>query len=411
MKKRLTALVCVASLLIVSFAALATPVAAASIRTSTYTHLMGDPYGLGAATLTYTIQTYVDWGDYDKLSVRIQVWASPLAQRAQASATVARIYYTKWLWWFIKHQETVFSSPYIPANPFTASYVDYSWGPNWVANGVQYVLTSTFTSLDWYIEEQEPDYENTLPSIVTPTRDTILTAPWGGVKGFVRNAATNDPLPYATVTVKQSGQVVKVGQTDSLGQYTISYLMPGTYLVTASRTGFYELTTPVTVSQDVYTTRNFQLTPSTGGGGCPFLEVWDGGDYVDEGLLNIHNAEGVDVTYEHTLMTVPEAVNGAYEFRLIEHPKTISDIDQVQLCAIFEDGTVEEFPLISARHSEDGNVLNLLLKSDDCRVEERGADHNGGTSQSIDLKFAGLGPRAEPVAFIFTIEGNNMIVK
>jgi len=147
------------------------------------------------------------------------------------------------------------------------------------------------------------------------------------------------------------------------------------------------------------------------GGGCPYLQVWDGSDYVNEGLLDTHNAEGVDVTYEHTVMTVPEPVNGAYEFRLIEHPKTISDIDQVQLRAILEDGTVEEFPLISAQHSEDGNVLNLLLKSDDRRVEEKGADHNDGTSQSIDLKFAALGPHREPVAFIFTIEGSNMICK
>ena len=147
------------------------------------------------------------------------------------------------------------------------------------------------------------------------------------------------------------------------------------------------------------------------GGGCPFLEVWDGSEYVGEGYLNIHNAEGVDVTYEHVLMTVPESVNGAYEFRLIEHPKTISNIDQVQLHAILEDGTVKELHLISAQHSEDGNVLNLLLKSDDRRVEEKGADHNGGTSQSIGLRFAALGLHTEPVAFIFRIEGYNMYVK
>lgn len=150
--------------------------------------------------------------------------------------------------------------------------------------------------------------------------------------------------------------------------------------------------------------------PSSGWG-CPFLQVWDGSDYVDEGLLNIHNAEGMDVTYEHALMTVPEFVNGAYKFRLVEHPKTISHIDQVQLRAILEDGTVQEFPLISAQHSEDGNVLNLVLKSDDRRVEEKGADLNGGISQSVDLKFAALGPHAEAVAFMFTIEGYNMIIK
>jgi len=241
----------------------------------------------------------------------------------------------------------------------------------------------------------------------------VLTGIWPqscGVYGLVRNSATGDPLPFSTVTVKQSGQVVQEVEIGSSGQYIID-LAPGTYLVTASHSGFYDLTIPTGVSDGAYTTLNFQLTKSTGGGGCPFLQVWDGSDYVDEGLLDIHNAEGVDVIYEHTLTTVPEPVNGAYEFRLIEHPKTISDMDQVQLRAILEDGTVKEFPLISAQHSEDGNVLNLLLKSDDRRVEEKGADHNGGTSQSIDLKFAALGPHMEPVAFIFTIEGCNMICK
>lgn len=147
------------------------------------------------------------------------------------------------------------------------------------------------------------------------------------------------------------------------------------------------------------------------GGGCPFLQVWDGSDYVHEGLLDIHNAESVDVTYEHTLGTVPEAVGGAYKFRLGEHPQTTSDIDQVRLCAILEDGRIEELPLRKAWHSDDGNVRNLLLKSDDCRVEEKGADHNGGTSQSIDLDFAALGRDAKAVAFVFTIEGYNIYVK
>jgi hypothetical protein len=148
-----------------------------------------------------------------------------------------------------------------------------------------------------------------------------------------------------------------------------------------------------------------------GGGGCPFLQVWDGSDYVDEGLLDIHNAEGTDVIYEHTLAAVPEPANGRYAFRLTEHPVTISDIDQVQLRAILEDGTMQELPLKKAWHSGDGNVRDLLLYSDDLRAEELGADHNGGTSQSIDLEFGALGRDAQAVAFIFAIEGYNMICK
>ena len=234
--------------------------------------------------------------------------------------------------------------------------------------------------------------------------------PYGLVTGQVSNAATGDPLSYSTVTITKSGQFVQEVETDAYGKYVIA-LLPQVYMVTASHSGFYDLGRAVAVSDGMYTTMNFQLTRRTGGGGCPFLQVWDGSDYADEGFLDIHNAEGVDVTYEHTLATVPKPVNGRYAFRLTEHPKTISNIDQVQLHAILEDGTVEDLSLRKAWHSEDGNVLNLLLRSDDRRAEEKGADHNGGTNQSIDLEFEALGPNAKAVAFIFTIEGNNMIIK
>jgi hypothetical protein len=234
----------------------------------------------------------------------------------------------------------------------------------------------------------------------------------GTVTGQVTSQATGDALPYSTVTATQSGQVIVSVGTDSNGRYAIA-LSPGTYIVKASYSGYYEIGQSVTVSDGVSTTLKFQLPQiiEGGGGGCPFLQVWDGSDYVDEGLLNIHNADGVDVTYEHVLTTVPEPVNGAYEFRLVEHPQTISDIDQVQLHAVLEDGTVRKLHLMSAWHSEHGNVLNLLLKSDDRRVEEIGADHNGGTSQSIDLTFTALGSDAKAVGFILTIEGYNPFYK
>lgn len=233
----------------------------------------------------------------------------------------------------------------------------------------------------------------------------------GVVTGRVTDQATGNGLPYSRIRAVQSGEVILEVGTDSTGRYAI-VLSPGTYIIQASYSGYYEQGKSVAVSDGSSSTRDFQLDQIIqGGGGCPFLQVWDGSDYVDEGLLDIHNAEGVDVTYEHTLTAMPERVEGAYRFRLTEHPQTISHIDQVQLYAILENGRVQKLPLIQAQHSEDGNVLNLLLNSDDRRVEEKGADHNGGTSQSIDLKFAAPGPHTEPVAFIFTIEGHNSLVK
>jgi hypothetical protein len=147
--------------------------------------------------------------------------------------------------------------------------------------------------------------------------------------------------------------------------------------------------------------------PSDRGGGCPMLSVYDGTDYVEEGLLDIHNPEGVDMVYEHTLVTTPERADGAHLMRLTEHPKTHSFIDQVKLYAMLEDGTMKELPLTWAWHSEDGNVLPQLLHSDEWKADTSGADHNEGTSQSIDLKFAALSPNLEVTGFMFQIEGNN----
>jgi hypothetical protein len=152
-------------------------------------------------------------------------------------------------------------------------------------------------------------------------------------------------------------------------------------------------------------------SPPPSGGGCPILSVWDGTDYFEEGLLDIHNPEGIDVVYQHTLVSTPQRENDAYLMRLTEHNQTDSHIDQVNLYAILEDGTMKRLPLIYAWHSEDGTVLPQLLFSDDVKTDTLGADLNNGTSQSIDLKFASLSPNLEIIGFVFEIEGNNRIAK
>jgi hypothetical protein len=146
----------------------------------------------------------------------------------------------------------------------------------------------------------------------------------------------------------------------------------------------------------------------TGGGdGCPMLFVWNGTNYSYEGLLNIHNTEGIDMLTNHTLLTTPQRVGYTYLFNLIEHPQTHSYIDQVKLYAILENGMVIQLPLIWAWHSEYGNVLPQLFFSDDWRTETIGANHNNGTSQNITLKFLALPPQIKVTAFIFQIEGYN----
>jgi hypothetical protein len=141
-----------------------------------------------------------------------------------------------------------------------------------------------------------------------------------------------------------------------------------------------------------------------GGGGCPILSVYDGNSYVSEGLLDIHNDSDVEQTA--VLHTVPARVGSRYLLKLTEHNQTTSHIDAVKLYARLDNGNVKSLPLVSAQHSEQGNVMSEIKHSDDIRVNELGADHNKGTSQYIDLQF--VAPKGfNVVEYIFWIEGYN----
>jgi hypothetical protein len=148
-----------------------------------------------------------------------------------------------------------------------------------------------------------------------------------------------------------------------------------------------------------------------GGGGCPTLFVWNGSDYECEGLLDIHNPEGIDVHTEHTLVAKPHPFQGTYLLNLVEHPQTISHIDQVKLYAVLQNGKAIRLPLVWAYHSQEGNVLPQLLFSDDQRTDTKGADHNDGTNQNIQLRFLALPHYLAVASLVFHIEGNNMYYK
>ncbi|MHA2009665.1 MAG: hypothetical protein ACXABO_14380 [Promethearchaeota archaeon] len=146
------------------------------------------------------------------------------------------------------------------------------------------------------------------------------------------------------------------------------------------------------------------------GGGCPILYTYNGTEYIEEGLLDIHDIDGIDRTYIHFLLTAPYPLNNKILLRLTEHPQTFSDIDQVRLYGKLENGLWVSLHLKSAFHSSIGEVGNLLQYSDDLRVTELGADYNNGVSDSIDLEFA-TESDANFLEFQFIIEGNNVIIK
>jgi len=147
-----------------------------------------------------------------------------------------------------------------------------------------------------------------------------------------------------------------------------------------------------------------------GGGGCPILSVYNGSEFIEEGLLDIHNPDGIDVVTIHELVTEPKFVNNRCFLRLTEHPITISHIDKVELYGRLSNGLLVPLTLKSAFHSSLGNVLPELKYSDDNRVDILGAIHNNGTSEFIDIEFKSP-PNQIFSGFIFIIEGHNYIIK
>ena len=287
------------------------------------------------------------------------------------------------------------SSVTVNATAYSGYYFNY-----WLLGGVtKYDNPITVTMNSDHVLEAHFNSPPNTPSLTGPTSGHASVY-------YTYKACATDP----------DGDSVKYTFYWGDGYTTTGYYASG---VEVSRshswgTGIYSVKVMAT---DVYGAYKYSLsltvTISTGGdgGGCPMLYVYDGTEYFCEGLLDIHNPEGIDVVYEHTLVSTPQRVNGAYLMRLTEHPQTHSYIDQVKLYAILEDKTVIELPLIWAWHSEDGNVLPQLLHSDEWKADTLGADHNNGTSQSIDLKFAAQSSNLEIVGFVFQIEGNNIEFK
>lgn len=162
--------------------------------------------------------------------------------------------------------------------------------------------------------------------------------------------------------------------------------------------------------EDAYLDAGFYSLYATlysGGGGCPILYVNSTSQREYEGLLNIHNPNGTDISLNHTILHYPDRVGFTYNMRLEEYPTTHSYIDQAKLYAILPDGFVLNLPLLWAEHSEYGNVAPRLWFDDEWKTETMGADRNNGTSQTIDLYFLALPPEIHAQAFLFHIVGNN----
>lgn len=159
---------------------------------------------------------------------------------------------------------------------------------------------------------------------------------------------------------------------------------------------------PITVTTDSDHTLKAYFT--RGGVGCPTLFVWNGSDYVDYGVINIHDVEN-DVVREVHVQAEDVGVTGyKVKFTLREGWEGLnyshSLIDQVKLYAVDSEGNRYLCPLIKAEHSEQGKVWLNLLFSDDYRTDTYLMD-------TIDLTFIMPYPAGTIENFTFIIEGHN----
>ncbi|TET21001.1 hypothetical protein E3J74_00370 [Candidatus Bathyarchaeota archaeon] len=136
-----------------------------------------------------------------------------------------------------------------------------------------------------------------------------------------------------------------------------------------------------------------------GGGGCPTLFVWDGEEYAEEGILDIH-AES-DMTVQHWIQNTLALENGVYKAQLRELDNYTSHIDQVKLYAVDDKGEWYLCPLTYAYHNELGKVKHTLRFDDDNRVDLK-------PTEIIDLKFAPSISYDKTEYFIFEINGYNL---
>ena len=140
-----------------------------------------------------------------------------------------------------------------------------------------------------------------------------------------------------------------------------------------------------------------------GGEGCPTLFPWNGDTYVNYGVINIHNPSGEDVIREVSILSEDLAApNYLATIRLREGYPGLnfseSEIDQVKLYAVQNDGTRYACPLINAVHSRLGNVWLKLLLSDNWRTQTL-------LNETIDLTF--FMPIQNAATYTFRIEGCN----
>jgi hypothetical protein len=219
---------------------------------------------------------------------------------------------------------------------------------------------------------------------------------------------------YLTIhkpTYQLSTSTVNEGGTTSPAPGTYTYDIGSVVTVTAIVTNptlyefdcwivdntYYVYDNPITVTMNSNHNVKAQFK-GNGHGSCPTLFVWNGTDYAEEGILNIH-AES-DITVQHQIQNVLALNQGIYKLQLRELDNYTSHIDQVKLYAVDSQGEWHLCPLLYAEHSELGIVTWKLWLDDENRIDLT-------PTQMVSPRFLPSIPYSQTAYFIFEINGYN----
>ncbi len=170
----------------------------------------------------------------------------------------------------------------------------------------------------------EPGY---IPESITTTLspgeeqriDFVLRRSLGNLAGLVTNGLTDDPIPNATIEVRQfgpGGTIVFETTTDENGRYTVSGLTPSVYTVVVSKEGFGPADASQQVAGGETSIQDFILFPSQSGIEGSVTSV-STGDPIPNTLIQVINAGGTLVDTVHTdesgLYTVDSLDPGTYQ--------------------------------------------------------------------------------------------------
>lgn len=149
-----------------------------------------------------------------------------------------------------------------------------------IFQGINLILTTTTNGAGFYsapnlapdnylVEASATGYQTqvqgaTVQVNTTTTVNFALESNPGTISGTVTDALTTNPIVDALVEVFEESILIGFADTDGSGQYTISGLAPGSYIVTASATGYQSKTEGASVISGLTTTVDFSLSQIAG---------------------------------------------------------------------------------------------------------------------------------------------------